>query len=208
MTVKDLSTRLSFILGQVDLPMQPFLGWLENNPAKTLPYHNNNHMLNVAEDALTIANVLGLSLPAKKNIVTAALLHDYGHTGNPHFVDKVNIGIAVAFVKENVPELEQYGVNLKHVLELVKATQYPVLKKPSSLNASVLVDADVYRYVSDTTTEEEIRDLMVGLQEETGEPVTFETTKIFILDHKFYTVPGWNAQQKSPWKTPNLNFAS
>lgn len=195
-----LEQKLNTLLNKVYLPVEPFKTWLNSNPSGDLPYHGNQHLIEVAQNGLLLSNLLGLSDQATRSIVVAGLLHDYDHTGNPDTPDSVNIAHANNYVKTVTETLTDLNIQVKGVQELVKATLHPSVKKPGSLNGRVIKDADVLFWVNPETTVPEMVAKMDALAEETGKPVTVESTRKFVQDYKFYTTPAWNLQQKSLWK--------
>lgn len=196
----NLEQRLTELLNKVHLPVEPFRSWLNKNPSGSLPYHGNNHLIEVAENGFLLSSLLGLSEQATRNIVVAGLLHDYDHTGNSATSDAVNITRAVNYAKSVTEPLEDLNIQIKGVQDLIKATLHPAPKKPGSLNGMVIKDADMLFWINPETTVAEMIAKMEALTTETGKPVTVESTREFVKGYRFHTTPAWNLQQKSLWK--------
>lgn len=196
----SLEQRLTELLNKVNLPVEPFRSWIINNPSGSLSYHGNNHLIEVAENGLLLSSLLGLSDQATRNIVVAGLLHDYDHTGNSTTSDAVNITRAVNYAKSVTEPLTDLNIQIKGVQDLIKATLHPSPKKPGSLNGMVIKDADALFWIKPEITVAEMVAKMEALAQETGKPVTVESTREFVNSYRFYTTPAWNLQQKSLWK--------
>jgi len=106
---------------------------LENNPSQALSYHSFSHSLWVAyyahhcysgqkKDCLSGANYED----TPKELIIAALFHDFGHSGGFFADDTRNIflasdGFANACVSRVIPE----GVHQSVVHDLISGTKYP-----------------------------------------------------------------------------------
>ena len=184
---------------KVGIPTELASEWLESNPSKELPYHGNNHALEVAAYSQKLADLLGLSSKATTHLTAAGLLHDYNHTGDRTASDTININRALSYVKEHKETLEENGLDVKQLTILIKATLRPTPKAPPTLNARVLADADLMFWVDPETTITQMRARMDALAAEQGVSVTVESTHEFIKNSKFLTTPAWNFQRQSIW---------
>ena len=127
---------------------------LENNPSQALPYHNFNHSLYVAYYTYTAYHYERNARPPKELII-AALFHDFGHSGGLCTDDK-NIEIAVeGFYRYYYWQRERYKLITrsasKTVEALIRATEYPHKETPD-LNSYIkcLRDADMMQNCNDT----------------------------------------------------------
>jgi len=124
---------------------------LENNQAQALPYHNFNHSLYVmhyANKAYRDAECC----PPPKELLVAALFHDFGHGGGVFVNDRRNIELAVdGFVTFNT-ECKLFGnQSAQCVRHLIRATEYP--HKPLNefnIRVAALRDADMMQNCNET----------------------------------------------------------
>lgn len=187
------------ICDQARIDYQSFSQYLADNTAKDLPYHGNDHLLDVAASALYLANGLSVTVESKRHLAAASLLHDINHTGDPTHTDRVNINRAVSFIKDHATDLDDQGLKPKVLIDLVKVTQHPS-PRATRINDIIMQDADLLFLVREDD-EEVLVSYMQKLSEETGKPASFVSTSEFISEHGFYSTPGWNLWQKSVWKT-------
>lgn len=135
------------VVKKYDLPYDAFL--LGNNSAMS-PYSNSVHTRNVVVDSLLIythMNPCGveyanpISIALCKTLLTAALMHDYGHSSG-RLSDPENIKVAC----DAVTAITGYtGLDLDYIKTLIKCTEYykGFSTKPVSTLAHVLRDADI-----------------------------------------------------------------
>jgi len=148
---------------------------LENNPSQALPYHNFQHSLDVMyhsafaycykEDSTlnkVWTDIENCVVP--KELLYAALFHDFGHSGGFFANDADNIEVAIE-------GLERYAgrarASFGRVLSLIQETQYP--HSPADafapsveyrLMRDCLLDADMFQHCVTTMSS------MVGIRQE------------------------------------------
>ncbi|MNP89127.1 hypothetical protein D3C85_15280 [compost metagenome] len=132
----------------IDIIRSELLTVLENNPSKNIAYHNNFHMIKVAEIAaelwkndysyLEIGDAWG-----EIALLISAMLHDWGHSGG-HETDDVNIRVACTeaeiFISGSLvswPEVRTI------ITEAIQCTQFPFVRPPKNKVERVLRDADL-----------------------------------------------------------------
>lgn len=124
--------------------------WLlvqKSNTAAHAPYHNNEHMYHVARVAYELycldKVVSGdYRLQDARDLVVAALVHDYGHTMGVS-ADPVNINIVLYHI--NIWRKTQFGhlANWEAVSGLVAATEFPYVDGVYPKAYQYLRDADL-----------------------------------------------------------------
>ena len=185
---------------------------LEHNTSQALPYHSFTHCLQVMCNAYTLYLESDRSfVKPPKQLMMAALFHDFAHSGGFYVADKFNIERAVKGASdylrteregmtgrdEHIMELFEYGVT-----DLIRETEYAVPQKPidekrSRINgignyvfcAECLRDADML-----VNTEEMLLTNLVGIKEELFRGVDWrdylvDTVK-FLKGIKYYTHAG------------------
>lgn len=131
------------------------LKWLlervkKNNPSKDLPYHDSTHCLAVARVAYELHGLQGLIPNAKAGryeqrlLITAGLLHDWGHSGGRFADDDDNIDIAIAELETHRQKLtDEFGPRfVDEVADLIGSTRWPYHGLPESNLEALLRDAD------------------------------------------------------------------
>ncbi len=121
------------------------------NHAKNLcnPYHNFRHMMHVLwlcyEACMYYSETL--TKRERRNVLIAALFHDFDHTGKPG-PDKANIARAVAGLKKHLAP-EDTG-EFENIATLIKATEYPhtTPSEEVGLSGQILRDADLSQALS------------------------------------------------------------
>ena len=129
------------------------------------PYHNFRHMTHVLWlcHSACVFYVHELSKRQKRNLLIAAIFHDFNHRGKPG-PDILNIRRALAaFDKYILPKDRLFYEDIE---TLIRATEYPH-KVPSSdldLSAKILRDADVAQALSPVWMQQ----VVFGLAKEWG----------------------------------------
>ena len=120
----------------------------------TRPYHNLRHMLHVTWLCYQAAEFYRdrLTLRQIRNLLIAALFHDFDHSGHPHpgadDPDGINIGCAIAALRRHiVPEDRPF---LPAIKALIEATNYPYAGAGEQLDLSgqIIRDADLAQSLS------------------------------------------------------------
>lgn len=115
------------------------------------PYHNFRHMMHVTWlcHGACIFYEAEMTKRQMRNLLIAAMFHDYDHTGimGP---DKQNIEIAVAALEKYIlPEDRPY---LEDISDIIRATEYPYKSDSTNLKLSfqILRDADLSQALNAT----------------------------------------------------------
>ena len=118
---------------------------MEHNKSYANPYHNNFHLEHVCLFALKGCEFYKIQDQYKKLIATAALFHDFNHTGSGKNDDD-NILIAVqGFLDFNVDTNMFVDDEEKIIVDLIKTTRYPYLNDCSELSLfeKIIRDSDI-----------------------------------------------------------------
>ncbi len=160
------------------------------------PYHNFRHMCHALwlcyQACLCYRMVL--SKREMRNLLIAALFHDFNHTGKPGS-DEINIAKAIAGLEKHLAlEDKEYRDDIGYLITL---SEYPY-KIPSgevSLLVQILRDADISQALSVAW----IQQVVFGLSMEWGKsPLeVLEMQGEFHKNLKFYTE--WAKQMFPPW---------
>ena len=133
---------------------------------KFAPYHNLRHMLHVTmlcgSACLFYKGVNGLSPRQARNLLIAAMFHDFDHTGRSGD-DDLNIELALRALRKHIlPEDKEGQVSIE---DAISGTQFPynVFAEDMTLIAQILRDADVSQAFSTSWIQQ-----MAGLAEEMG----------------------------------------
>lgn len=107
----------------IDLSLhpEPFLEILSTNPSKNLPYHNNNHLIDVAYDANLIGSLHGLTATLRRTLFVAGLFHDFNHTGIAK-PDQNNINLAIASLVQNEQLVEKERLDMETLQSFIQTT--------------------------------------------------------------------------------------
>jgi hypothetical protein len=150
------------------------------------PYHNLRHMLHVFwmcyqacvfyEDTLKPRQI--------RNILIAALFHDYDHSGMSGN-DDLNIARAIRGLEKHL--LEEDKNSFAEISDIIRATEFPYVIPENELNLSqqIIRDADIVQVFSVAW----IQQVILGLAKEWNKP-TMDILKIqegFLSKIKFST---------------------
>lgn len=173
-----------------------------SNPGKRNPYHNTEHMKQVAILAIRLLHgdreFLTWS-PNKRYMYTVACLmaclwHDYAHSGGMS-TDEENVDTAIRHFEEwwygNILQNLQLSLNSRqspeqfkcYVVKLIRCTQYPFIHSPADLVSKCIRDADLlYTFSSDTG------DIIHGLYKELKHklPCRMQLSDFFSEQIKFH----------------------
>jgi len=156
------------------------------------PYHNFRHSSHVFYMCYQACLFYGTMLSPRqmRNLLIAALFHDFNHTGKAGD-DWVNIKQAIAGLFLHLETVDiPYS---EEIAELISATKFPPEQRPEdlSLSAQILRDADMSQALSAVW----IQQTVFGLAEEWGKP-PIEVLMMQPLFHEklaFYTA--WVKQE-------------
>jgi 3'5'-cyclic nucleotide phosphodiesterase len=132
------------------------------------PYHNLRHMLHVTWLCYQAAEYYRDRLTPRqiRNLLIAALFHDFDHSGHPHpgadDPDGINIRIAIAGLRRCIaPEDRPF---LPAIEALIQATHYPYTVSGDKLDLpeQIIRDADVAQALSPVW----IQQIVIGLARE------------------------------------------
>jgi len=135
---------------------------IENSKSLYSPYHNLNHNIIVTVFSYYIGKVEKLSDKEMKELLIAAIFHDYNHTAGEQ-KDDVNIKNAKEGVKEFLKESE-LDFDLEKINEILDATEFPYKIDDDKLSTQqkVIRDADMTQLFEPTRLQANY----LGLQKE------------------------------------------
>lgn len=171
---------------------------MEKNPGKFNPYHNNFHLENIAEIILNHLPFAIKTAEFRTKIITAALFHDFDHSGGRLKNDDENIALALngyfyyCETSKSEPDNDVIG--------LIECTRYPYKSDGSDLTEmqKILRDADILQGMF---CQNYINGVVRALAQEAG--ISFEKMlegqEAFLTNTKFLTK--W-ASDKAEWYLP------
>lgn len=173
---------------------------MEKNPGKFNPYHNNFHLENIAEIILSHLPFSIETIEFRTKIITAALFHDFDHSGGKLKNDDENIVFALNgyyfYCQSNNIEIDN------DVIGLIECTRYPYKSDGSDLSEmqKILRDADILQGMF---CQNYINGVIRALAEESGFSFEkmLESQETFLTNIKFLTK--W-ASSKAEWHLPNV----
>lgn len=148
------------------------LAVFEENPARDLPYHNNEHALTVLLNAYEGGVRYGLPSRSLVNLVIAALFHDHSHLADQD--DAANIKRALDVWARHRVNFANYGVDGDEVATLIAGTEFPY-SESSRIEVRILRDADILQ-----TTEVDGDRWMSALSFEQDREITVNDTIEFL----------------------------
>ena len=137
----------------------PYFKLIWNATNVNMPYHNLRHMLHVMWATYNGALYYDIDPRTLRNMLIAALMHDYNHTGRTGD-DTINIELAIRGFEENM--LLEDVPYMNDIIFLIRATQFPHKEIEYSLPAFILRDADVAYTLNDSW----IHIVNIGLSQE------------------------------------------
>lgn len=152
----------------------------------TLPYHNFRHMLHVTWLCYQGCEFYRETLSPRemRDILIAALFHDYDHTGSSQD-DGKNITRAIAGVRGYIGPEDK--LRMGAIVGLIRATEFPytVADALLTLPAKILRDADMCQGLDSAW----IQQIVFGLASEKNQkPIeVLQTQKSFLSNLQFYT---------------------
>lgn len=156
-------------------------------PNAYAPYHNVRHMLHVFWESYDGAVQMGLDKRQMRNLLIAALMHDYNHTGVKND-DSVNIQRALEALSMNLlPEDLPY---MDEISTMIKCTKFPYDGQEYTQDQLILRDADK----SQTFSLAWVQAILYGLGKELN--MSYEEMlklqRPFLVNMKFETPWGQN----------------
>jgi HD superfamily phosphodiesterase len=137
---------------------------IDNSTSNYGPYHNLNHTVTVTRFAIHIGESEKLNEVEMKELLIAAIFHDYNHTlGDKK--DDVNVRNAQNGVEEFVKTIN-IDVNIDNVKNIIAATQFPYVIEESELNLQqqIMRDCDMCQLFESNR----LQFNYLGLQKEIG----------------------------------------
>lgn len=155
------------------------------------PYHDLQHMLSVTRICYRACRYyVGLGQMTRRqarNLLIAALFHDYGHPGLPQD-DLINIETAVDALRQYI--LKEDAPYLAEIIMIIETTQYPHKDYGENLTLlqAIIRDADL----GQTFGDDWIRDILFGLGKEMGKSPyeMLEMQEDFLRGIRFYSTFG------------------
>ena len=110
---------------------------LEAEMPGKLSYHSLNHILDVLNAAITLAELEGLSEKETELLKVAVLFHDAGFIKTIRGHEEVGCSMA----KEILPPLGFTNEEIEEISGMIMATKYP--PSPKTLSEKIICDADL-----------------------------------------------------------------
>lgn len=110
------------------------------------PYHNFRHTFHVVwlcHEAIRFyrRTIMVLRPQEARNLLIAAMFHDFDHAGALAKNDAQNIARAVEGLKQNILDCDES--QMSDIIELIKSTEFPYSTRDVSFRAQILRDADL-----------------------------------------------------------------
>lgn len=171
----------------------------ENNISADLPYHNEQHLLNMVSwcGKLYMSDSLVFDGGQLKLLLAAACLHDVNHSGGMR-PDSENIQEAYLFIDNAAswvkdPDTKAWlRFNKEAIKNLIKITEFPFVHEPTTSLQKMLRDADILQNFSGHCVK-----YLNGLWQEfsrSGNVLSaeelIERQEVFMRDVVFYTYTG------------------
>lgn len=171
--------------------LRHYFGLVFRAPNAYMPYHNLKHMLSVTRICYRAcrhhAGFGEMTRRQARNLLIAALLHDYGHPGFMRD-DFLNIESAISALRRNI--LEEDAPYLAEITMIIKATQYEHIDygEDITLLQAIIRDADL----GQTFGDDWIHDILFGLGKEMGKSPyeMLEMQEDFLRKIRFYSAFG------------------
>lgn len=172
----DRERRIRSVLDAMKIPEAVLETISLQNPSAHAPYHGYQHLLTVTLNCWEGAAYAGLDTAATKDLVLAALFHDFGHLQQRTAADSANIESAVAGVLNHFPKClpELTVAETERVLALIRATEFPH-GAANSVAAGIIQDADMMQ-----TLEPDGKRFLDGLGREKGRRITAAQNEEFL----------------------------
>lgn len=110
------------------------------NPSNNLPYHNKYHAECMVKNCYEGAQYYNLPWDTTRNLLLAAIYHDFGHTGGEE-PDSENIRRALHHglfsIRKEVPKI---------LIDCILCTEYPFTVEPYTIEQRIIRDADLMQF--------------------------------------------------------------
>lgn len=172
--------RIRFVLKAIRVPETVLDIISLQNPSAYAPYHGYQHLLTVALNCWDGAHYTGLDAVSTRDLVLAAVFHDFGHLQQRTVPDSANIEVAVEGAIRHLPKClpDLAAAGTEHVLALIRATEFPHIEA-ESMAARIIQDADMMQ-----TLEPDGQRFLDGLGLEKGRRVTVAKNEAFLDAYK------------------------
>lgn len=167
-----------------------------NCKSQNLPYHNKRHTYNMVGRCYRMATEYHLPMQSLKQLLLAALFHDFNHSGKSTGIihDRHNIEAAIAAVKDFFYSLENGACpefnqqDLFNVCRIIACTEFPFAHEPITIEQRIIRDADLLE-ISEPGWYSHV---ILGLSEELGiqEVIMVQNQATFLEACTFYTKVG------------------
>jgi hypothetical protein len=169
------------------------------NTSANLPYHNEQHLLNVVAwcGRLYFSDSLSLAPDQLRCLLAAAACHDILHSGGKTS-DSENIGRTLEWLSNAIPRIKDdqcrsFMFNHQHLIYgLITVTEFPFIHQPKTSLQKILRDADILQNFGSHCVK-----YLKGLAEEfaaSGMVLTNEELiarqEVFMRDVEFFTYTG------------------
>lgn len=184
--------------------------FIENNPAREAPYHNNVHMGQMTCLAFRLYEAGEKCKPSDQDAIVmllAGMLHDYEHSAGKR-TDDLNIICALHALERFVrfsPFMQGIENKVRRELlhdlaeEAICCTEFPFVHEPKSLAQMYLRDADLLYAASTGNPSIILEDLRKEIATSMGREVSYEEMLEgqvkFMGNAKLYTKPGQELHQ-------------
>ena len=196
---KDIIKMVKNIDGVYEGDLKKYFRIAMKAPNAYAPYHNVRHMSHVFWESYDGALYMGLNKREMRNLLIAALFHDYNHTGIKGD-DSINIQRSFDALDEYL--LEEDKPYIEEIKSAISATKYPYTDKKFTKNELILRDADQ----SQTFSPVWIQSILYGLGKELemSHEQMLKIQKPFLENMKFYTA--WGINKFQPLIKPRLKL--
>lgn len=120
------------------------------NTSATLPYHNEQHLLNVVAwcGRLYLSESQAYAPDQLRCLLAAAAVHDVLHSGGKT-KDAENIQRTIDWFVNAIPRIKDLFCramlqsNVETIIELIRVTEFPFIHRPTTSLQKILRDADI-----------------------------------------------------------------
>ena len=155
MKVKDFNEFVNedddFTKSEIDSIFDDVKKYISENNKTENAYHNNKHMIDVFNNAMTLFDEYqkeyGLNLNDKLHLGLAALFHDFNHSGGK-LKDSENIELALTTLKEYLDTTNRLNL-YDDVKKIIIATEFPHKDIDLDILQKIIRDADTMGGISE-----------------------------------------------------------
>lgn len=118
-----------------------------NNISNDLPYHNRIHTETMIKNVYDGASYYNLNIVETKELVIAALFHDFNHSGGK-LTDKENINLVLTELDKISDMFAKHDIELQKIKDMVYITEFPFVHFPKTLQQKIIRDSDLMQSFS------------------------------------------------------------